>query len=158
FNLLRVWGGGLYESDDFYDLCDERGILVWQEFIFACAKYPATDERFLADVQREATHQVRRLAHHASLIVWCGNNELEWGAYSWGYDQGVAHPDYSLYHMVLPRVLKAEDGTRYYQPSSPFSADWDEPNAEHKGDQHPWSVGFGNTDWRDYRKMSCRFP
>lgn len=157
-NLLRVWGGGLYENDDFYEACDARGILVWQEFIFACAKYPATDETFLADVKREATHQVRRLAHHPSLVIWCGNNEMEWGNYAWGYERGVAHPDYALFHLVLPRILNDEDGTRYYQPSSPFSPDHEHPNADHVGDQHPWSVGFAKTDFRTYREMTCRFP
>lgn len=157
-NLLRVWGGGLYEKDEFYEICDARGVLVWQEFIFACAKYPATDEAFLADVKREAAHQVRRLAHHPSLAVWCGNNEMEWGNYQWGYEQGVAHPDYALFHMVLPRIVALEDGTRFYQPSSPFSPDHELPNADHVGDQHPWSVGFADTDFRKYRDMICRFP
>ena len=157
-NLLRIWGGGLYESDDFYEICDERGILVWQEFIFACAKYPATDERFLANVKEEARYQVRRLAHHASLVIWCGNNEMEWGSHNWGYEKGVAHPDYSLFHMVLPVILKQEDGTRFYHPSSPYSPDHDLPNRDDRGDQHPWSVGFQNTDFRDYREMICRFP
>lgn len=158
FNLLRVWGGGLYESEDFYDLCDEKGLLVWQEFIFACAKYPLHDEAFLADVRREATYQVRRLAHRPSLVVWCGNNELEWGAWEWGYDKGVALPDYALYHLELPRILQQEDGTRYYQPGSPYSPDLQPPNADELGDQHPWSLGFTNTDFRGYRQMICRFP
>jgi beta-mannosidase len=157
-NLLRIWGGGLYESDDLYERCDERGLLVWQEFIFACAKYPATDEHFLADIKREAAHQVRRLAHHPSLIVWCGNNELEWGAYAWGYERGVAYPDYALFHMVLPVILKQEDGTRYYQPSSPFSPDHEPPNCDEMGDQHPWSIGMADTDFRKYRQMTSRFP
>jgi beta-mannosidase len=158
FNMLRIWGGGLYESDDFYELCDERGLLVWQEFIFACAKYPATDEAFLADVKREATHQIRRLAHHPSLVVWCGNNEMEQGNYSWGYEKGVAHPDYALFHMVLPVLLQKEDGTRYYQPSSPFSPNHADPQTNNSGDQHPWVLGFGDDDLRDYRKLICRFP
>jgi len=158
FNLLRVWGGGLYERDDFYELCDAKGILVWQEFVFACAKYPATDEAFLADVKREAIHQIRRLAHHPSLMVWCGNNEMEQGNWHWGYDRGVAHPDYALFHMVLPRLLEAEDGTRYYQPSSPMSPGHADPMADDRGDQHPWSIGFGDSDFRKYRAMICRFP
>jgi beta-mannosidase len=166
FNFLRVWGGGLYESDDFYDLCDENGILVWQEFIFACGRYPTTDETFTANVLAEAAHNVRRLASHPSLVAWCGNNENEVGAWHWGYDRtGVILPDYSLYHLLLPRMLRAEDPTRYYQPSSPFSPPdpgevfgVNDPNRDDTGDQHPWTVGFHNTDFRDYRKMICRFP
>jgi beta-mannosidase len=157
FNLLRVWGGGLYESEDFYDLCDEKGLLVWQEFIFACAKYPIHDEHFLADVRREVEYQVRRLAHRASLIVWCGNNEMEWGNWTW-YDKDVALPDYALFHLVIPHILKVEDGTRFYQPSSPYSPDLEPPNQDDRGDQHPWSLGFFNTDFRGYRAMACRFP
>jgi len=157
-NMLRVWGGGLYESDHLYEICDERGVLVWQEFIFACAKYPTYDEEFLADVKREATYQVRRLVHHPSLVVWCGNNEMEEGNFHWFYDQGVAHPDYALFHLVLPVILKQEDGTRYYQPSSPFSPDHESPRRDDMGDQHPWTVGFANTDFRDYRQMTSRFP
>jgi beta-mannosidase len=157
-NFMRVWGGGLYEHDDFYEECDRRGLLVWQEFIFACAKYPTTDEKFLADVKREAQYQIRRLAHHPSLVVWCGNNEMEQGNYHWGYDKGVAHPDYALFHMVLPRLLKENDGTRYYQASSPMSPDLQDPLLNEVGDQHPWSIGFTNNDFREYRKMVCRFP
>lgn len=157
-NFLRIWGGGVYESDDFYDLCDERGILVWQDMVFACHRYPATDEDFLADVTREIRHQVRRLAHHPSLVVWCGNNEMEWGAWEWGRDKGVAHPDYALFHLVIPRLLRDEDPARYYQPSSPYSPDCAAPNADHLGDQHPWSIGFGDSDFRKYREMTCRFP
>lgn len=157
-NLLRIWGGGLYEGDDFYELCDRKGILVWQEFIFACAKYPIYDDQFLAEVRREAVYQVRRLNSHASLVVWCGNNEMEWGAWGWGYERGVALPDYALFHLILPRILNEEDGSRFYQPSSPFSPDLVEPNADDRGDQHPWTVGFANLDFRDYRAMAPRFP
>jgi beta-mannosidase len=158
FNFLRCWGGGVYESDDFYDLCDERGIMVWQDFIYACSKYPFTDEAFLADATREATHQVRRLAHHPSLVVWCGNNEIEWAHWDWGFDKGVTYPDHAFFHLVLPRLLKNEDPARLYLPSSPFSPDHEKPNADHLGDQHAWGVGFGETDFRKYRDMICRFP
>jgi beta-mannosidase len=158
YNLLRVWGGGIYESDDLYDLCDEMGILVWQEFIFACGKYPATDETFFRSVCKEAVYNIRRLAAHPSLIIWCGNNEMEYGNWHWGYDKGVVYPDHGLFHITLPRLLAEEDGTRYYQPSSPFSPDGQDPEANDSGDQHPWSVGFQNGDFRDYRKMICRFP
>ncbi|HYE07861.1 MAG TPA: hypothetical protein VEL07_20255 [Planctomycetota bacterium] len=159
FNLLRVWGGGLYESDDFYDLCDERGILVWQEFIFACGRYPGNDERFYASVRDEATHQIRRLASHASLFAWCGNNENEWGYWEWGFHaNGQAMPCHQLYHHLFPRLLGEEDPTRWYQPSSPWSPDHLRPNRDDVGDQHPWSVGFAETDFRKYRAMTCRFP
>jgi beta-mannosidase len=83
---------------------------------------------------------------------------MEEGAHHWGYDKGVAFPDYALFHLVLPRIVRDEDGTRHYQPSSPYSPDNVSPQAWHVGDQHPWTVGFSNTDFRDYRKMSCRFP
>ncbi len=158
FNFLRVWGGGVYESDDFYDLCDENGIIVWQDFVFACSKYPATDENFLADIKREAVHQIRRLANHPSLVVWCGNNEIELAIWDWGFESGVCHPDYAFFHMTLPRLLREEDPGRYYQPSSPFSPDHEKPNADHLGDQHPWAIGFRDTDFRKYRDMICRFP
>ncbi|MBA4387422.1 MAG: hypothetical protein C0404_05535 [Verrucomicrobia bacterium] len=158
FNMLRVWGGGLYEADEFYELCDEKGILVWQEFIFACGKFPVQDEAFHNSVKEEARFNIRRLAPHPSLVVWCGNNEMEWGAWAWGYDRGVVHPDHALFHLTIPRLLAEEDPGRYYQPSSPYSPDGIFPNADDVGDQHPWSIGFHNTDFREYRKMICRFP
>jgi beta-mannosidase len=159
FNFLRVWGGGQYESDDFYQLCDERGILVWQEFAFACSRYPATDEMFFNNVKAEAVHNIRRLAGHPSLIAWCGNNEIEWGDWDWDYGRkGTILPDHGLFHVTLRRLVAEEDPTRYYQPSSPYSPPGVHPNDERYGDQHPWSVGFFQNDFRDYRRMICRFP
>lgn len=158
FNMLRVWGGGLYESDDFYELCDRKGLLVWQEFVFACSRYPGDDEAFMRDIKEEARFNLRRLAPHPSLVVWCGNNENEWGNWDWSFDKGRVHPDYALFHLTLPRLVAEEDPTRYYQPSSPFSPDLQHPNADVLGDQHPWTVGFGDTDFRKYRAMACRFP
>jgi beta-mannosidase len=158
-NFLRVWGGGVYESDDFYELCDERGIMVWQEFIFACSRYPTTDQAFFEDVRREATYNIRRLASHPSLIAWCGNNEIEWGDWDWDYGRsGVIMPDHAFFHITLPRLLQEEDPSRYYQPSSPWSPDGLHPNSDDAGDQHPWSVGFFQNDFRAYRRMTCRFP
>ena len=158
FNFLRVWGGGLYESDDFYELCDRKGILVWQEFIYACGKYPMTDQTFFDDVKAEAVFNIRRLASHPSLIAWCGNNEMEQASWDWGYDRGVVLPDHAFFHMTLPRLLANEDPARYYQPSSPYSPDGLHPTRDDVGDQHPWSIGFSNVDFRGYRKMNCRFP
>ncbi len=158
FNLLRVWGGGLYEDDEFYRQCDERGILVWQEFIFACGKYPGMDETFWKSVQTEAEHQVRRLASHPSLVVWCGNNENEWGMWDWGWKREPMLPDHAIYHHLLPQVLAAEDPTRHYQPSSPWSPEGMHPNRDDVGDQHPWGRIFNEPDLRSFRTLTCRFP
>jgi beta-mannosidase len=159
FNFMRVWGGGLYESDAFYDLCNKHGLLVWQEFIFACDRFPAIDETFHREVVAEARYQVRRLAGHPSLIAWCGNNEIEEGQWHWAdLQRGVINPDHAIYHLTLPRLLGEEDPGRYYQPSSPFSPDHADPRADDRGDQHPWTIGFQETDFRKYRQMICRFP
>jgi beta-mannosidase len=157
FNFFRINAVGLYENDDFFDLCDEQGILVWQEFPFTCSKFPLTDEAFYRDVKKEAVFQIRRLASRPSLVIWCGSNELEWASWDWGYDKDVVLPDYALYHQVLPRLLAEEDPTRFYQPSSPFSPDNLHPNRDDVGNQHPWLVGMHNCDFRDYRQMICRF-
>ncbi len=159
FNFLRVWGGGQYETDDFYELCDEKGLLVWQEFIYACGKYPMIDHEFQEDAKREAVYQIRRLASHPSLVIWCGNNEMELATWRWpGYQVGTMQPDYAFFHLVLPRLLAQEDPTRYYQPSSPMSPGCNDPDLDDRGDQHPWKVGFVDTDFRKYRRMISRFP
>jgi len=159
FNFLRVWGGGVYEADCFYDYCDEKGILVWQEFIFACSRYPAYDEAFHNNFLTEAKFNIRRLATHPSLVLWCGNNELEMGNWDWGYDIGVVRPDHALFHLTLPRLMREEDPTRFYWPSSPFSPQLGEhPWGDLSGDQHPWGIFFGTEDYREYRKLPSRFP
>ena len=159
FNFLRVWGGGLYESDDFYDLCDERGIVVWQEFIYACGKYPLQDEVFYAEARREAVYQVRRLSSRPSLIAWCGNNEIDMFNDWRVSEQGVVRPDYGFFHLTLRQIVHAEYPGCYYQPSSPYSPDGTlSPNSDDIGDQHPWSIGFDNVDFHGYRPMVCRFP
>ncbi|MFC4777048.1 glycoside hydrolase family 2 protein [Paenibacillus sp. GCM10023252] len=155
-NLLRVWGGGLYESDEFYALCDRMGILVWQDFMFACANYPAQDAAFLASVKEEVRFQIRRLAGHPSLAMWCGNNEVE--ALTFGRAEGFIDTDYALFHKVIPGILQQEDPDRYYHPTSPYSPDSPNPWDSQEGDQHPWGVGFQNVDFRQYRDMECRFP
>ena len=159
FNFLRVWGGGQYESDLFYDLCDRAGILVWQEFIFACMKYPVHDQAFYDDVMVEARHNVRRLAQHPCLVAWCGNNELETALWNWGpYDKGHVMPDYGLFHYAIPRMLATEDPTRWYQPSSPLSfSPTLNPHDHAHGDQHPWDISFFDFDHRKYRNFICRF-
>jgi beta-mannosidase len=156
FNFMRVWGGGLYETDLFYDLCDENGILVWQDAAFACRKYPLYDEELFFNTKEELRYQIRRLASHPSLAVWCGNNEMEWGNWDWGLDKGVIYPDYAFFHLVIPTLMTEEDPTRYYQPSSPFSPNGASPNLDDRGDQHNWNVSLNHTDYREFRELECR--
>lgn len=160
-NLLRIWGGGYYVGDRLLDCCDEAGVLVWHDLAFACSKYPADDPAFLAEVRREIRWNVRKMANHPSLVVWCGNNELEWGVWAWGYDRsGKTLPDYSLFHHVIPVILKEEDTSRPYWPSSPYSEGHRFPNEPTTGDQHPWDVTLGQygTDFWAYRNFVDRFP
>lgn len=160
FNALRVWGGGLYADHALLDACDELGVMVWHDFIFACAKYPGDDPDFLNNVRREIAFQARDLSHHPSLLVWCGNNELEWAAWEWGYDRIKSYPDYCIYHLEMPRILAKEDPSRPYWPSSPYSPDHTNPKSPTIGDQHPWhvSLGAGGPDFWEYRKDVSRFP
>lgn len=159
-NCLRIWGGGLYADHAMLEACDEMGVMVWHDFIFACSKYPSDNPEFLANVREEITYQVRDLSPHPSLVVWCGNNELEWAAWEWSYDKDKAWPDYALYHMVMPRIVAAEDPSRPYWPSSPCSLDNAYPNALDTGDQHPWQVSLGpeGTNFWWYRTDISRFP
>lgn len=157
FNFLRVNGVGLYEADDFYELCDSAGILVWQDFPFSCSWYPPDDRAFLADVKAEVRWQVRRIASHPSLAIWCGQNESEWLQRT-DDDAVDILPDYHLFHLLIPSVLGADDPYTYYAPCSPHSPGTTEfPNVDHLGDQHPWQVGMGNWDIRDYRDSPARF-
>ncbi len=160
FNLLRIWGGALYADHALMDACDELGILVWHDLLFACSKYPGDDEAFMRNVEREVRFGVRDLAHHPSLAVWCGNNELEWGDWGWGYDRIKPWPHYALFHMLFPRILKEEDPFKPYWPSSPYSEDHVFPNDDTTGDQHPWRVSIieSTPDFYLYRDMICRFP
>ncbi|MCL1794449.1 MAG: hypothetical protein FWG34_11340 [Oscillospiraceae bacterium] len=155
-NAMRVWGGGMYESDDFYDLCDEKGLVVWQDFINACSTYPSTDGEFFENYKMEITYQIRRISRYASAVIYSGNNEIEWQV--WDMAAGSRYPDANLYHWILPRTLAKEDPRKYYQPSSPWSPDWEYPNADHTGDQHPWNIGFSDFDFFKYRGYECRFP
>ena len=155
FNFLRVWGGGLYEADDFYELCDQKGILTWQEFIAACATVPFHDPAFQKDIETEFVFNVRRLSRYPSLIVWCGNNEMDMLDVT--NQLGSLPEDAALYHYILPNLVKREDPEKYYQPCSPWSFDGSIGNSDTVGDQHPWSVGFADKDHRRYREMECRF-
>ncbi len=161
-NMLRVWGGGIYESDEFYDLCDELGILVWQDFMFSCALYPG-DDQFLKSVKQEATYQVRRLRHHPCIALWCGNNEIEMGWHDWGWHEELpasTWDDYlRLFHGILPGVCQNEDPHRFYWPSSPASdsAAIINPNDPGHGDTHYWGVWHGKKPFEYYKKHFPRF-
>ncbi|MCJ7735728.1 MAG: glycoside hydrolase family 2 protein [Anaerolineae bacterium] len=160
-NMLRVWGGGFYEGERFYDLCDRYGILVWQDFAFSCSTYP-DDESFFENVRLEAVETVRRLRHRASLALWCGNNEMEWGWIEWGwhdrFDLSVKAAYDRMFHHLLPEVVTAEDPTRPYWPSSPSSGiPFDDPNNVQSGDTHNWEVWHGMLPFAGYRQHNSRF-
>lgn len=147
-NLVRVWGGGIYENDTFYDLCDELGLLVWQDFMFACGVYPE-DEQFLQLVEREAEANVRRLRWHASVAIWCGNNECEW---IWRMRTGrpiQEMPGHRIFHELLPKVCAELDPTRPYWPSTPWG-DPEDPNGQQRGNRHQWDIW---SRWVDYREI-----
>ncbi|MBZ0302815.1 MAG: glycoside hydrolase family 2 protein [Anaerolineae bacterium] len=160
-NMLRVWGGGIYEDDVFYDLCDELGICIWQDFMFACATYPAFDEDFMTNVKAEAEDNVRRIRHHPSLALWCGNNELEQGLVgdTWTATS-MSWEDYSkLYDQLLPEVVAALDPQTDYWPCSPHTpvGDRRDFNNPHSGDAHLWSVWHGRQPFEWYRTCEHRF-
>ncbi|MFN2516451.1 MAG: glycoside hydrolase family 2 protein, partial [Pyrinomonadaceae bacterium] len=159
-NMLRVWGGGIYESDDFYDLCDELGILVWQDFMFGCSMYPG-DPAFLENVRQEASDNVTRLRNHPSIVIWVGNNEIETAWKHWGWkDQlpSTLWDDYlKLFHGVLPEVCASLDPSRPYWPSSPSSNLEDDPDSQKMGDVHYWQVWHAAAPFREYEKQFPRF-
>lgn len=161
-NILRIWGGGIYEEDEFYNLCDEYGILVWQDFMFACGMYPADDE-YLDNVRNEVYDNVIRIRNHASLAMYCGNNENEIAWFQWGWKdlynnkiQKQYEADYKkLFYETIPNALKDVDPTRYYHPSSPGAGF---NNFEYsQGDAHYWSVWHGKEPFETYADNIARF-
>jgi len=144
-NMIRVWGGGFYENKKFYEICDELGLLVWQDFMFACGSYPE-HEPFIKNVKDEIEHNVARLQHHPSIAIWCGNNENEWG---WYQNQNTSYKKmsgYKTYHTVIPNILSKLDPLRPYWPSSPFGSEKD-PNSFESGNTHQWDIW---SRWIDY--------
>ncbi len=137
-NMIRVWGGGFYEDDKFYELCDELGLFVWQDFMFACGAY-AEHESFINNVKNEIDENVKRLQYHPSIAIWCGNNENEW---IWYREQNTSYkkmPGYKIYHSVIPGILKSVDPHRAYWPSSPFGNEED-PDSFESGNTHQWDI------------------
>lgn len=159
FNCIRVWGGGYYPEDYFYDLCDKYGMLVWQDFMFACAVYELTED-FKNNIIEEIKDNVRRVRHHASLGLWCGNNEMESGWESWGFPKTPQlRADYiKQFEYIMPELLKELHPDGFYWPSSPSSfGSFDRSNDENYGDMHDWSIWHGKKPFTDYRNRFPRF-
>ena len=162
-NMIRVWGGGIYESDHFYEICDELGILVWQDFMFACTMYPG-DKPFLESVEKEATYQVERIREHPCLAIWCGNNEISWAWHDWDwknkYPEKIYSVDYKkLFHELLPSICERLDPSTFYWPSSPGWSQELPPKGQKygSGDNHFWDVWHGGKEFSEYNKNVGRF-
>lgn len=162
-NMLRVWGGGIYEEDTFYNLCDEQGILVWQDIMFACGMYPS-DDLFLNNVRNEVIDNVTRLRNHPSLALYCGNNEVEIAWYSWGWKElydSETQKKYEadlkkLFYQTIPEAITVADPDRYYHPSSPI-AGIGENRPKENGDTHYWGVWHGREPFKNFEKNVSRF-
>ncbi len=165
-NMLRVWGGGIYEDDRFYRLCDEYGILIWQDFMFACTMYPGTPE-FLESVRQEAIDNVRRLRNHPCIALWCGNNECQDAWLGWGWKSTAERKDQALatrlwqeykdlYFKTLPEVVQEYAPQTQYQPSSPF-ATYEGKSEFTRGDTHYWEVWHARKPISEYNKVRARF-
>ena len=166
-NMLRVWGGGIYENDEFYDLCDQKGLLVWQDFMFACSLYPG-DELFLENVRQEITDNVKRLRNHPSIALWCGNNEINtaWNGWGWKQEMEKKSPelakklwnDYDkLFNKLIPQTLKTVDSTRFYWPSSPMASKDQKAGDLRSGDIHYWDVWHFGKPFTEYNNNVGRF-
>jgi len=167
-NMIRVWGGGIYENEIFYNLCDEKGLLVWQDFMFACAMYPG-DEEFLKSVEQEAEFNVKRLRGHPSIALWCGNNEVRSAWKNWGWEKDVienqspeianeiskAYDD--VFHKILPKVVNKLDNSTAYWPSSPGSTFSGGTESYTSGDAHYWGVWWGKENFESYNQKVPRF-
>ncbi len=164
-NMLRVWGGGVYEDDAFYDLCDSMGIMVWQDLMFAGGMYPG-DDAFMDNVKEEVKYQVERLRHHPCIVLWCGNNEVDeaWNNWGWqdqfnlhGNDSAKVWNDYKrLFEDSLKKWVHDYDGTRSYVASSPMHG-WGHDESFKEGDSHYWGLWWGLEDWEAFENKTGRF-
>ncbi len=152
-NMIRIWGGGMIEPDIFYDLCDEMGILVWQDFLFACALYPQTED-FLNEVEIEARGIVRELRNHPCLAIWSGDNEIDY-CYHWEKSLEERQELNKISHQLLAKVAKEKDETRYYLPTSPHGKD--SPRSHKDGDSHNWAMWHSGTSYKVMAEDNCRF-
>lgn len=157
-NMLRVWGGGIYEREDFYEKCDEMGIMIWQDFMFACAEYPDHLKWFRDLANKEVRENVIKLRHHPSIVLWCGNNENNWGFDEW---EGFTHKvngeflGNKLYLHDFPKICAEEDPSRPYWPSSPYGGS--KANSQDSGDRHAWNVWSGWVDYKEYLNDKGKF-
>ena len=164
-NMLRIWGGGIYESDDFYNLCDSMGIYVWQDFMFAGSMYPA-DKLFMQNVKEEVRQQILRLRHHPCIVLWCGNNEIDEAWHNWGWQtQFNLHNEDSikiwneyqtLFRDSLSAWVNEWDGTRPYVSTSPKNG-WGHQESFTEGDSHYWGLWWGLEDWETFKNKTGRF-
>ena len=163
-NMLRVWGGGVYEDDEFYDEADRNGILIWQDFMFACSSYPH-DPLFVGRVESEAEYNIKRLRGHASLAMWCGNNEIYEAMRYWGWQRKYSAEAFAemergynvLFRELLPQMVERLDGTRFYMHSSPYEANWGRPNSWKTGDSHNWGTWHGRKPFESFDTDVPRF-
>jgi beta-mannosidase len=165
FNMLRIWGGGIYEDDRFYDLCDSLGIMIWQDFMFACALYPG-DSGFLENVKIEVEQQIDRLRGHASMALWCGNNEVKNAWFDWGWQSvfnwsvadstQIWNQNAYLFNEMIPEILLESGVETDYLPSSPVWG-WGHEESLTEGDNHYWGVWWGEEPFESYREHTGRF-
>ncbi len=159
FNCIRIWGGGYFMDDFFYDVCDERGLIVWHDLMFACASYEL-DHAFEANISAEIRQNIRRLRSHPCIGLWCGNNEMEtqYESYVWPQSKKQYYDYIKLYEYIIPRIVEEEDPMTFYWPSSPSSGgNYENSNAENVGDVHYWGVWHGSEPFTAYRKHHYRF-
>ncbi len=163
-NMLRVWGGGIYEDDEFYDEADRNGILIWQDFMFACSSYPH-DPLFVGRVESETEYNIKRLRGHASLAMWCGNNEIYEAMRYWGWQRKYSAEAFAemergynvLFRELLPQMVERLDGTRFYMHSSPYEANWGRPNSWKTADSHNWGTWHGRKPFESFDTDVPRF-
>lgn len=163
-NMLRVWGGGIYEDDEFYDEADRNGILIWQDFMFACSSYPH-DPLFVGRVEAEAEYNIKRLRGHASLAMWCGNNEIYEALRYWGWQRKYSAEAFAemergynvLFRGLLPKMVERLDNGRFYMHSSPYEANWGRPNSWKTGDSHNWGTWHGRKPFESFDTDVPRF-
>lgn len=159
YNCLRVWGGAYYPSDTFFNLCDEYGLVVWEDFMFACGVYRLT-KTFKENITAEFIDNIKRIRHHACLGLWCGNNEMEWGFVEWAIpkDERLRMDYLLMYEKLIPDVLAEHDPNTFYWPASPSSGGgFDNPNGDNKGDVHYWNIYHGNEHYKKFREHYFRF-